>query len=40
MYVIVNTYEELMKKFSIEWGLALVSSFEKISSLGRAMARS
>ena len=36
--LIVNTYEDLMKNVSVSWGLALVSSFEKMSSLGSAIA--
>ena len=34
----VNIYEDLMKKFSHSWGLALLSSFENVTAFGRAMA--
>ena len=37
MQFIVNTIGDLMKKLSVCWGLALVSSFEKLSSLGRGL---
>ena len=36
--LMVYTYEDLMKKFSVSWGLALLLSFQNISSFGRAMA--
>ena len=36
--LMVNTYEDLTKKFSVSWGLALLLSFQYVSSFGRAMA--
>ena len=35
---IVNTYCDLMRNFSVNWGLVLASSSRKVSSLDCAMA--